>query len=137
MTADRGSASVELTVLTPIVVALLCLVVGLGRIADADGQVTGAARDAARAASLQHSVPAAQAAATDAAHADLIGAGVSCSQFDVAVDTAAFNAGGVVRVTVRCTTSLADVVIAGLPGRKTLTSTAAAPIDRYTSVGAP
>lgn len=137
MRADRGSVSVELTVLAPVVIALLCLVVGLGRIADADGQVTGAARDAARAASLQHSAAAAQAAALDAARADLTDAGVSCGRFDVAVDTAAFIAGGVVRVTVRCTTALADVVISGLPGSKTLASTAAAPIDRYTSVGAP
>ncbi len=136
MTDERGSASVELTVLTPVIVALLCLVVGLGRIADADGQVTGAARDAARAASLQNSAAAAQAAAADAAHADLSAAGVRCAGFAVTADTTAFAAGGVVRVTVRCTTSLADVVIAGLPGAKTLTSTAAAPIDRYTDAGA-
>jgi len=134
VSGDGGSVSVELTVLAPVVIAMLCLVVGLGRIADADGQVTGAARDAARAASLQRSAAAAQSAAVRAAQTDLSDAGVSCAHVDVTTDTAAFAPGGVVRVTVRCTTSLADLVVAGLPGSKTLTSTAAAPIDSYVGI---
>lgn len=135
MNRDGGSVSVELTVLTPVVIAMLCFVVGLGRIADADGQVTGAARDAARAASLARTVDAATAAARRTAQVDVAAAGIDCTSLEVSTDTGAFRPGGVVRVTVHCTAALADVAMSGLPGAKTLTATAAAPIDTYIGVG--
>jgi Flp pilus assembly protein TadG len=129
-----GSVSVELVVLAPVVIAVLCLVVGLGRIADADGQVSGAARDAARAASLTTDPVAANQAARGAAAGDVVSAGIDCAALRVATDTARFSPGGEVSVTVACTARLAGLAMSGLPGAKTLTATATAPIDRYTTM---
>lgn len=132
---DAGSVSLELVVLSPVVLAVLCLVVGLARIADAGGEVTGAARDAARAASLVRTPEAARYAARDAVIGDLAAGSVACHDLQTVVDTSEFTAGGVVRVTVHCTVSLADVAIAGLPGSKMLTGTSTAPLELFRSVG--
>jgi Flp pilus assembly protein TadG len=129
--ADEGSVAVELTVLTPVVLALLCLVVGLGRIADADGQVTGAARDAARAASLARTPADAIRLARQAAATDVAQAGIDCRDLQVATDTTTFIPGGTVRVTVRCTVDLSGLAFAGLPGAKTLVGASAAPLELY------
>src|SRR5712691_10613785 len=59
---ERGSATVEFVIAAPLLAAVLLLVAGLGRIAEARGQVEGAAREAARTASLQPA-PAGAAAA--------------------------------------------------------------------------
>jgi Flp pilus assembly protein TadG len=131
---DGGSVTVELTVLAPVVLALLLFTVGLGRIEDADGQVTGAARDAARAASLAPDPTSANSAARDAVAADVTGDGLDCNDLNVNVDTGRFAAGGAVTVRVSCTADLADLALAGLPGRKTLTATSTAPIETYRSV---
>ncbi len=126
-----GSTTVEVVLLAPVFFALLLFVVGLGRIADAHGQVVGAARDAARAASRASDPMTAAAAAHDTAAADLVGNTLSCTDLAVTTDTAAFTPGGVVRVSVRCTARLSDVALAGFPGHQTLTATAAAPVDTY------
>jgi Flp pilus assembly protein TadG len=131
---EQGSVSVELVLLAPVVIALLCLVVGLGRLAQAGGQVAGAARDAARAASMTPDPAAAVTAARAAAAGDMTGDGRACTALRVTTDTAGFSAGGTVLVTVACTVRLADVALSGLPGARTLTATALAPIDRYTTV---
>lgn len=131
---DGGAVSVELTLLAPVMIALLCFVVGLGRIADAGAQVTGAARDAARAASLQRDPAAARSVAQDTAAADVHAAGLDCRNLSVVTDTSGFTAGGVVRVQVRCTAELSGLALAGLPGAKTMSATAAAPIDSYVGV---
>ena len=59
MTRDRGSASLELVLLTPVLLALLLLVVTAGRYGAARSDVDAAGRDAAAPASLERSVPAA------------------------------------------------------------------------------
>lgn len=131
---DSGSVSVELVVLAPIVLALLLFTVGLGRIEDAQGKVDGAARDAARAASLASDPDSASQVARRAAAADITGADVDCRNLAVNVDTSGFTAGGAVTVHVSCTADLSDLAISGLPGRKTLTASSAAPIETYRAV---
>jgi Flp pilus assembly protein TadG len=131
---DAGSVTVELTVLAPVVLALLLFTVGLGRISDAGAQVSGAARDAARAASRAPSADVAVTAARQAAAGDVAGAGMDCRDLQVDVDTAAFTAGGVVRVTVHCTADLSALTFSGLPGSKTLSASAAAPLETYRTV---
>lgn len=128
---DRGTATVELVVLVPVLFALLAFVVGLGRAADARGRLTGAARDAARAASLTPTAQAARGAARATALADLDGAGLECRSPHVSTDTRQFQPGGQVSVTVRCTLDLSNLVVAGLPGRSTLTAHATAPLDTF------
>ena len=129
-----GIITVELVLLTPLLLALLSLIVGLGRAADARGRLTGAARDAARAASLTASAEQSHAAATRTALADLTGAGLACRTPTVSTDTRAWRPGGQVSVTIRCTLDLSDLLVSGLPGRRTLTATATAPLDRFSDL---
>ena len=128
---DAGTMTVELVLLAPLVFALLAFVVGLGRSADARGRLTGAVRDAARAASLTATPDAATQAAASTATADLSGAGLECRDPQIATDTTAFRPGGQVTVTIRCTLDLSSLVMSGLPGRSTLTARATVPLDTY------
>lgn len=129
MRRDRGSVAVEVVLVAPLVVVLLVFVAGLGRIAHTRGQVDGAAADAARSASLQRTPVAAQRAGQDAANAYL--GPHACRRLDVAVDTSKLRPGGDLTAKVRCEASLAGLGMSGLPGSRTFTATAVAPIDTY------
>lgn len=116
-------------------IALLVLVIAGGRIAAARGRVADAARDAARAASLQRSATAAQAAAGQAAQETLAGARVACAHSEINVVAAGLDAAvgtaSSVRATVRCQVALADLAAPGLPGTETISAEAVAPVDSY------
>jgi Flp pilus assembly protein TadG len=128
---DQGTTSVELVLVAPVFLTGLLLVVGLGRIVEAEGRVQGAARDAARAASVARNVVSAAEAARGAAAVNLEERGVSCTAFEVLVDTTNFRPGGQVRVSVACTADLSGLGLSGLPGSKTLRSEATAPLEQY------
>jgi Flp pilus assembly protein TadG len=128
---DQGTTSVELVLVAPVFLAALLLVVGLGRIVEAEGRVQGAARDAARAASVARSAVSAAEAARGAAAVNLKERGVSCTAFEVLVDTTNFRPGGQVRVSVACTADLSGLGLSGLPGSKTLRSESTAPLEQY------
>jgi Flp pilus assembly protein TadG len=132
--AQSGSAAVELAILAPVLVILLLFVVALGRLVIARQQVDAAAADAARAASIATTTAAASQAAMDAASHDLAGGDVTCSPFATTVDTSRFVPGGSVTVQLRCTASLAGLVLLRLPGSETLAASATAPIDLYRSI---
>lgn len=132
---DGGSITVEMVLLAPLVFAFFCFVIGVGRLDEAHGQVVGAARDAARAASNARTPAEAVAAANSTAHADLASTGPACRSVHVHVATGQFRPGGSVQVTVSCTTDLADVTVSGLPGAKTLSASATAPLDTFRGVG--
>ena len=80
--SDRGGVTVELVLLTPVLLGFLALMVLLGRIAEAGGQVEGAARDASRAASLERTTPLAAGAAQRAAETNLAGQRVTCRDWE-------------------------------------------------------
>jgi Flp pilus assembly protein TadG len=128
---DRGSASLELVLLTPVLVALLLLVVTAGRYGQARSDVDAAARDAARSASLERSVPAARDAAEQAARRRLADRDVVCTGFDIMVSVDDFRAGGAVAATVRCDVRLDDLAGIGLPATMSFESTFAHPIDSF------
>lgn len=128
---DRGSASLELVLITPALLALLLFVVLAGRVAEARGDVDRAARDAARAASLARSSMGAGADGEAAARATLAEGGVSCARLDVSIDTANFVPGGSVAATVTCTVDLRDLSLLGVPGSRTLTAEFSHPVDTY------
>lgn len=130
---DRGTLTVELVLITPLLFALLAFLVGLGRTADARGRLVGAVRDAARAASLASTPTAASRAAQETALANLQGADLECRDPQVTTDTTTFRPGGTVRVTIRCALDLSQLVVSGLPGRTALTADATAPLDTYSS----
>jgi len=130
-TSDRGSASLELVLLTPVLVALLLFAVLAGRLSQTRADVDRAARDAARSASLARS---SENAATDgeaAARATLTDGGVSCAHLEVDIDTSRFAAGGTVAATVTCTVALTDLSLLGVPGSRTLSASFVQPIDTY------
>ncbi|WP_019873214.1 TadE/TadG family type IV pilus assembly protein [Sporichthya polymorpha] len=128
---ERGSIAVELVILTPLLIVLLLLVVGLGRIAHTHAQVEGAAADAARSASLATSPATAQHAGEQAARAYL--GDRSCRHLDIDIDTAGLRPGGVVTAHLRCTVSLAGLGLAGFPGTRTFSATVQVPIDLHAS----
>lgn len=130
-TNERGSVAVEVAVLAPALVALLLLVVFAGRVAQADGDVRRAAAAAARAASMRQASADAVAAAKDTAAENLEASGVACGTLDTSVDTSRFAAGGTVAVTVRCTASMADISLLGVPGQRSFVARSLAVVDRY------
>lgn len=133
--SERGSASVEVAVIAPALIALLGLMIAFGRVTDADGAVDAAAHSAARAASLERDATGAQTRARAAAEDSLHGDGVTCQSTDVVVDTSGYmldvGQAATVTATISCTARLSDIALPGLPGAKTLTATFTSPIDTY------
>lgn len=128
---DEGSASLELVLLTPAIVALLLLVVMGGRYAQARADVDAAARDAARAGSIARGSDSAATGGEAAARARLQEGGVTCRTLTVALDTAEFRAAGSVTATVSCTVELGDLTGLRLPASRTFTATFTEPVDVY------
>jgi hypothetical protein len=129
---ERGSLALELVVLAPVLVLTLWLVGSLAlRSMVAHAQVDSAARDAARAASLQASAAAAQRAATQAAASSTERARRTCQSIQVIADIHRFRPGGVVQVTVTCTIRLHDLGLSFLPHPPVTSATYAVPIDLY------
>jgi Flp pilus assembly protein TadG len=146
---DSGVSTVEVAFLAPLMIAMIAIIVGLGIMVDTHGVVNEAARDAARAGSLQSDTSgstdwsrdhtAARAQALAAAQADL---GTRCGGKTLADDgdltTTYIPAGGppgpgltgiaYYKVTITCTTS-PDVL--GLFGDKVLTASFSAPVNTY------
>ncbi len=134
---DRGSIGLELALLTPVLLLLVGFVCGLGRVAESDGRVSAAARDAARAASLAPDEPAARQAALVAGQATLLVDGLTCASSDVLLlswtDDGPGGAPDRVTVRVSCTASLGDLAVPGLPGSLRLSADLTAPLDPYRS----
>lgn len=128
---ERGSVTIELVLLTPVVVAMLLLVVAFGRIQNARADVEAAARAGARAASTARDATSARAAGERAAFMEFDGGRFRCDTITFDIDTATFAADSVVAATVTCAVALGDVTGMGIPGRHVITATFAEPIDRY------
>jgi Flp pilus assembly protein TadG len=127
-TRDRGSASVELVILTPVLILFLLLYLGFGRITRAEQLVNDAAAQAARAATLNYTNP---GQATEAAAQALTESGLACASDQITVDTANDRPGGSITVRLACHTDLSQVIAIGFPGSTTLTASSTSPIDRY------
>jgi Flp pilus assembly protein TadG len=128
---ERGSVTAELVLLTPLLIALLLLMVLLGRLVSARLQVDSAASQAARAASLARDPTSAAAAGQQTATGTLTGARRTCTHLQVTVDTTHFAPAGYVAVTVTCTVDLADLSGLRLPASTTVTSRFVEPVDAY------
>ena len=127
--------ALELALLTPLLVAFMMVMVGLGRIVEAQSQVDGAARDAARAASLGRTRPGAHTAAISAAKLTLSGHEWCQGQPDTTVDFSQWRRGGQVSVAVHCRIDLSGLSLIGFSPSRTMTGTATAPIDTLRRVG--
>lgn len=135
--SDRGSIGLELALITPVLFVLTGFIIGLGRIAQSDGRVEAAARDAGRAASLASDEAGARVAAEVAGSDTLRIDGLSCrdSRVDLVSYTDDGPGGAADRVVVKvaCTASLGDVAVPGLPGKLTLDARFTVPLDPYRS----
>lgn len=126
---DRGSAdALGLVLLLPAALGLAAVVVWLGRGVDSRATVQSAAEAAAQAAAQERSPAAAVAAAEQVGAAMLVDL-ATCSSPHVGVDTAEFQPGGVVTVTVSCTTSTEGLSLIDPPAPGPTTATAFATID--------
>jgi len=137
MTSDveRGSATIEMAVLGPALLALLGLVLVAGRVSTAGSAVEQAAAVAAREASLARDGRTAQAAAAEAVRASLDGQGITCRTLTSDVDVEGFSVPvgqpASVRVQVTCAVPLADLAVPGMPGTRLVGASMTSTIDRF------
>jgi Flp pilus assembly protein TadG len=130
---ERGSAAVELTLLTPLLILLLVFVVLCGRLADTKLRLNDVAHQAARAATLARTPSQATVDARATADAALASAGITCRSLTVSTDTQALRPGSTVTVTVSCGVGLSDLTLLGVPGSRTLETSFSSPVDVWRS----
>lgn len=132
---ERGSASLELVILAPMLLLFISVLIFGGRVALAGQAVQQAADEAARTASIARTQGEADQTAAQSARNTLDQQDLDCTSIKVAVDTSGFNApigqASSVRVTVTCPVRVGDLSIPGLPGTRTVTATAVSPIDTW------
>ncbi len=131
---DRGNAALEIVILGPVLLFLFGLLIAAGRTSIAQGSVAAAARDAARQASISRDPAAARAAALASAQQALSQDSIDCTPV-VTVDTGGFAVavGRPARVTARvtCQVPLADLLVPGMPGSRTLRASFTSPLDPF------
>lgn len=132
---ERGSATLEVAIVTPVMIMLLAAIVIGGRIALARQAVESVAFDAARAASLATSPGEASSLAHNAANYSLASNGLKCSSRNVSLNLAGLSASAGssahVSASVSCTVALADVAFPGMPSSVTLRASSQSPVDTY------
>ncbi|MEV5078883.1 TadE/TadG family type IV pilus assembly protein [Streptomyces sp. NPDC056159] len=137
--SDEGSAAIEAAIVLPALIMFLCLAIAGGRIVTSGAKIDSAAEDAAREASIHRTATAAQGAARSAAAESLDDQGIKCASTSVNINTGGLSVPvgqvATVTVTVICTVNLSDLLLPGVPGAKTLTSTATSVVDQYRQRG--
>ncbi len=128
---QRGSLSLELVVLTPVLVGCILTIAGGARFVAATDHVSLAATAAARAASLESSRTAALTAGRAAGRAALADQGQSCAQLEITLVIRNFAPGETVRARVTCRTNLDDLVGFGLPGTREFSDEAVVPLEQH------
>ncbi len=118
--------AVEVVLLAPVLIAMMMLVVGLGRYVDRSGDVDAIARDAVRAASLQRTMGDALEAANTIIDRSTP-AGTTCQ--NVSSFGGSFASGEEITLQVRCEVSFDGLGFIGLPGGATMVGESSAPID--------
>ncbi|CAM5560315.1 hypothetical protein STENM36S_00018 [Streptomyces tendae] len=133
--SDEGSVAIEAAIVVPPLIMFVCLALAGGRLVTSGAKIDAAAQDAAREASIHRTAASAQAAAQAAAAESLHDQGITCASSSVAIDTSGLGVPvgqvGTVTVTVKCTVDLSDLLLPGVPGSKTLRSTATSVVDQY------
>jgi Flp pilus assembly protein TadG len=132
---EDGSSSVSFVLIAPALVFVIGFLIFAGRVSIAGNVVESSAAAAARDASLARTEAGSVANASEAARRVMTQQGVNCSSLNVNIDTSGLRVPlgqvGTVRATVTCRADLSDIAIPGIPGTKTLTSTASSPVDAY------
>lgn len=125
---ERGSMAAETVLLAPVFVLFLLFLAGAGRLVEAQGEVNGAARDAARAASVQRTLQDAEAAATRIATGALEG---RCAGPAATLAGSRWEEGGQVRAEVTCEL---DLGFLGFGAAKRMTGDAVVPLEQFRRV---
>ncbi|MFE9454055.1 TadE family protein [Streptomyces sp. NPDC006739] len=137
--SDEGSAAIEAAIVLPALIMFICLAIAGGRIVTSGAKIDAAAEDAAREASIHRTAASAQSAAQQAAAESLNDQGITCASTSVSINTGGLSVPvgqvGTVTVTVTCTVTLSDLLLPGVPGAKTLTSTATSVVDQFRQRG--
>jgi Flp pilus assembly protein TadG len=113
MKNDRGSLTVEMVILTPVLMFMVLFGVHVGRLSEAKVQVQHAADQGARAGSIAAKSKVVSAA-TVAAENDLELAGVSCTEVSVEVGLITTGLTNAVRVQVDCDVRIDGTELLGL-----------------------
>lgn len=135
---DRGLAALELVILAPVILLLICFVIAAGRTSIAQGAIDAAARAAARQASIAPSLAAAQQAAYTGA-AKALGADHLNCQPKVSLPDLRRAFGSRVGQSVEihafvvCVVQLTDLAFPGIPGSVRLTASFSSPLDPFRS----
>ncbi len=124
---DRGSITVELAILAPLVGILLAFVVVVGRVEAARADLEGAARAAARDLSLARDPTAAIADTRLMVETTLHVGSPTCRTMTLTPIFAADQ----VTVTLTCHVDLQAAAVLPIPGSMRLSATATESIDRY------
>ncbi|MEV4891081.1 TadE family protein [Nonomuraea sp. NPDC059023] len=120
--------AVETVMLAPVFLLFLMFLVGAGRLVEAQGEVNGAARDSARAASVQRTMDTAETAAKSSAGHALKG---RCQSHEVSLSGSEWTEGGQVHAEVSCEL---DLGFLGFGATKRLTGTSVVPLEQFRRV---
>ncbi|WP_404818544.1 TadE/TadG family type IV pilus assembly protein [Streptomyces triticiradicis] len=124
---DRGLSTVEVVILAPVMILFILVLVAFGQLVDGRGALDGAARDAARAGSIQKDPVTAMAEARKAAEADL---GDVCSgPVNVTQTSAGFVPDTLFTVEVSC--EVRGLAMIGLDVPTTLQASFSSPLDPF------
>ncbi|WP_181801644.1 TadE/TadG family type IV pilus assembly protein [Streptomyces shenzhenensis] len=124
---DRGLSTVEVVILAPVMILFILVLVAFGQLVDGRGAVDGAARDAARAGSIQKDHATAMTEAQKAAEADL--ADVCSGPVSVVQTSAGFEPDSIFTVEVSC--QVRGLAMLGLDIPTRLTASFSSPLDPF------
>ena len=132
--SQRGTATVELTVVALGLLVFAAGLIAIGRLTDTRTALAGVAREAARAAADAPSATQAVQVGQDAARQTASGYGLDPTRLQVSVDPQGFARGGTLLVTASYQVRLGDLpTLRLLPGQVTLTARQLEPIDPFRS----
>ncbi|MEV5955619.1 TadE/TadG family type IV pilus assembly protein [Streptomyces sp. NPDC051987] len=124
---DRGLSTVEVVILAPVMILFILVLVAFGQLVDGRGAVDGAARDAARAGSIQKDHATAMAEARKAAEADL--SDVCSGPVSVVQTSAGFEPDSIFTVEVSC--QVRGLAMLGLDIPTRLSASFSSPLDPF------
>ncbi|MEU3841749.1 TadE/TadG family type IV pilus assembly protein [Streptomyces sp. NPDC028635] len=124
---DRGLSTVEVVILAPVMILFILVLVAFGQLVEGRGALDGAARDAARAGSIQKDHGTAIAEARKAAEADL--ADVCSGPVSVVQTSRGFAPDTIFTVEVSC--QVRGLAMLGLNVPTTLTASFSSPLDPF------
>ncbi|MFF3344701.1 TadE/TadG family type IV pilus assembly protein [Streptomyces sp. NPDC002779] len=126
---DRGLSTIEVVILAPVMMLFILVLVAFGQLVDGRGALDGAARDAARAGSIQKDHGTAMAEARKAAAANL--ADVCSGPVTVTQTSAGFDPEVDPLFSVQVSCRVRGLAVLGLDIDPTMDATFSSPLDPF------